>query len=69
MILTITIDDTYQVEYDRLLAERGADIVTNTMTEWLDKRKGQRLREDIESIREGTADIATKARVKSALKI
>ena len=69
MILTTTLDDTSQAEYNQLMAERGADVLATTLTGWLDARRHARLREDIESIRAGTADLATKARIRSALKL
>ena len=65
--LTVTLTPQERAVLDRALADHGADVVRDLFTAWLTDRQRHQDDADIAAAKLGTADPATRARVRARL--
>ena len=65
--LTVLYPDALEPTLQRALAEHGPDVVADLVVNWLKDRERVFDDQDIAAVREGTADAATKARLRARL--
>ena len=65
--LTVTLTPQERAVLDRALADHGADVVRDLLTAWLTDRQRHQDDADIAAEKLGTADTATRARVRARL--